>query len=30
LPLLGIAAGATERIRVLSSIVLAPFYHPLV
>jgi probable F420-dependent oxidoreductase len=30
LPLLGVAAGATERIRLLSSIVLAPFYHPLV
>lgn len=30
LPLLGVAAGATERIRILSSIVLTPFYHPLV
>jgi len=29
LPLLGVAAGATERIRLLSSIVLTPFYHPL-
>ena len=30
LPLLGAAAGATEKIRVLSSILLAPFYHPVV
>lgn len=30
LPLLGVAAGATDRIRLLSSILLAPFYHPLV
>jgi probable F420-dependent oxidoreductase len=29
LPLLAVAAGATERIRLLSSIILAPFYHPL-
>ncbi len=29
LPVLGVAAGATESIRLLSSIVLAPFYHPL-
>ena len=29
LPLLAVAAGATENIRLLSSIVLAPFYHPL-
>jgi probable F420-dependent oxidoreductase len=29
LPLLGVAAGATERIRLLSSIILTPFYHPL-
>lgn len=29
LPILGIAAGATDSIRVLSSILLAPFYHPL-
>ena len=29
LPVLAVAAGATESIRVLSSIVLAPFYHPL-
>jgi probable F420-dependent oxidoreductase len=29
LPLLAVAAGATERLRVLSSVVLAPFYHPL-
>ena len=28
LPLLGVAAGATERIRLLSSILLVPFYHP--
>ncbi len=30
LPLLGVAAGATERIRLLSAIVLIPFYHPTV
>lgn len=30
LPVLGVAAGATERIRLLSSIVLVPFYHPTV
>ena len=30
LPLLGVAAGATERIRLLSSVLLAPFYHPTV
>ena len=30
LPLLGVAAGATERIRLLSSILLVPFYHPVV
>ncbi len=30
LPLLGVAAGATERIRLLSSIVLVPFFHPTV
>ena len=30
LPLLGVAAGATDRIRVLSSVLLAPFYHPTV
>ena len=30
LPLLAVAAGATERIRVVSSIVLVPFYHPTV
>ena len=29
LPVLGVAAGATRKIRLLSSIVLAPFYHPL-
>ena len=29
LPVLAVAAGATESIRILSSIVLAPFYHPL-
>ena len=28
-PVLGVAAGATQSIRLLSSIVLAPFYHPL-
>ena len=30
LPLLAVAAGATERIRLLSAIVLIPFYHPTV
>lgn len=30
LPLLGVAAGATEKLRVLTSIVLVPFYHPVV
>jgi len=30
LPLLSVAAGATEKIRVLTSILLTPFYHPLV
>lgn len=30
LPLLGVAAGATEKIRILSSILLTPFYHPTV
>jgi probable F420-dependent oxidoreductase len=30
LPLLAVAAGATEKIRLLSSILLTPFYHPLV
>lgn len=29
LPLLGVAAGATERLKVVSSVLLAPFYHPL-
>ena len=29
LPVLAVAAGATRSIRLLSSIVLAPFYHPL-
>ena len=29
LPVLAVAAGATKSIRLLSSIVLAPFYHPL-
>ena len=29
LPVLAVAAGATTSMRVLSSIVLAPFYHPL-
>ena len=28
LPVLGVAAGATSRIRLLSGIVLAPLYHP--
>ena len=30
LSLLGVAAGATDNIRLLSSVLLAPFYHPLV
>ncbi len=30
LPLLGVAAGATEKLRILSSVLLVPFYHPLV
>ena len=30
LPVLGVAAGATQSIRLLSSIVLVPFYQPLV
>ncbi len=30
LPLLGVAAGATEKIKLLSSILLTPFYHPTV
>ena len=30
LPLLSVAAGATENIRLLTSILLTPFYHPLV
>ena len=30
LPLLGVAAGATEKLKVLSSVLLVPFYHPLV
>ena len=29
LPILGVAAGATENIRLLSSVLLVPFYHPL-
>ena len=29
IPVLAVAAGATQSIRLLSSIVLAPFYHPL-
>ncbi len=29
LPVLAVAAGATDQIRVLSSIILTPFYHPL-
>ena len=29
LPVLAVAAGATTSIRLLSSIVLAPFYHPM-
>ena len=28
LPVLAVAAGATERIRLLSAILLVPFYHP--
>ena len=28
LPVLAVAAGATSRIRLLSSVVLVPFYHP--
>ena len=30
LPILAVAAGATERIRLVSSILLVPFYHPTV
>lgn len=30
LPLLGVAAGATEKIKLVSSILLVPFYEPLV
>ena len=30
LPVLAVAAGATDNLRVLSSIILTPFYHPLV
>ncbi|PKB73528.1 MAG: hypothetical protein BZY75_01350 [SAR202 cluster bacterium Io17-Chloro-G7] len=30
LPLLGVAAGATKKIRLVSSILLVPFYQPLV
>ena len=30
LPVLAVAAGATERIRLVSSILLVPFYHPTV
>ena len=30
LSVLGVAAGATDRIRVVSSVVLLPFYHPTV
>ena len=30
LPLLGVAAGVTSKIRLLSSVILAPFYHPVV
>ena len=30
LPVLAVAAGATDNIRILSSIILTPFYHPLV
>ena len=30
LPVLAVAAGATERIRLVSSVLLVPFYHPTV
>ena len=30
LPVLAVAAGATDQMRVLSSTILTPFYHPLV
>ena len=30
LPVLAVAAGATERIRLVSSVILLPFYHPTV
>jgi len=30
LPVLAVAAGATDELRILSSIILTPFYHPLV
>jgi len=30
LPVLAVAAGATDQMRILSSIILTPFYHPLV
>ena len=30
LPVIAVAAGATDKIRILSSIILVPFYHPLV
>ena len=30
LPVIAVAAGATDQIRILSSIILTPFYHPLV
>ena len=30
LPLLAVAAGASEKIRLLSAVLLAPFYHPMV
>ncbi len=30
LPLLGVAAGATDKLKLLSSVLLVPFYHPLV
>ena len=29
LPLLAVAAGAAEKVRLLSSMLLTPFYHPL-
>ncbi|MCI0802091.1 MAG: LLM class flavin-dependent oxidoreductase, partial [Chloroflexi bacterium] len=29
LPVLAVAAGATDELRILSSIILTPFYHPL-